>query len=267
MNYVLTGHRGLIGSCLLRRLKDAGHTPVSLVDVRGNRVGNDSKDIRDMKHWDLGDKKVDVVFHLASFCKINRCIAQPELAFEHNSHGTHSVMEFCRRNNVPKVIFTSSTRVLYPEKNPYTASKIYGEELVKSYGIDYTIVRPSTVYGPYMDATRRLMQIWIEAALKDEELKIFGDENKTLDFTYVEDFVVALSQASEHSNSEFNVGSGRETKLVDVANIIIDTVGSGRVAFYPAEELQPQNVCVDTDFPCNTSLEYGIKQNIDFLKQ
>ena len=267
MNFVLTGHRGLIGTQLLRRLMSMRHRPISLVDLRGNRSGGaNRKDIRDMQHWDLGDEKVDVLFHLASFCKINKCIEDPSLAFEHNVYGTFSVMEFCRKNNIPKVVFTSSTRVLYPEKNPYTASKIYGEELVKSYGIDYTIVRPSTVYGPFDDLTERLIHIWINAALDDKELKIYGDENKTLDFTYVDDFVDALLIASESSNSEFNIGTGREMKLLWVANYIIARRGKGKVGFYPAEKLQPQNVVVNSDIPCYTLLRDGLDRTIDFYR-
>ena len=53
MNFVLTGHSGLIGSQLLKRLKSMGHRPVSLVDLRGNRAGTDRKDIRDMIDWDI----------------------------------------------------------------------------------------------------------------------------------------------------------------------------------------------------------------------
>jgi UDP-glucose 4-epimerase len=260
-NFVLTGHRGLIGSFLLKRLHAEGHKPVSLVDLRGNRNGSDKKDIRDMSKWNV-DKKIDIVYHLASFCKIKDCIEDPSKAFEHNVRGTYEVMEFCRKNNVPKIVFTSSTRVLYPEKNPYTASKIYGEELVKSYGIDYVIVRPSTVYGPFNDLTNRLIHRWIDAAINGESLKIFGDEDKTLDFTYVDDFVDALLQASIETNKEFNIGSGQETKLKDVAQFIIDTVGSGRIEYHPAEKLQPQNVVVDTDFPCHTKWKAGIKNNI-----
>jgi UDP-glucose 4-epimerase len=267
MNFVLTGHRGLIGTQLLNRLMLAGHHPVSLVDVRGNRLGGDCKDIRDMPDWKLGDEKVDVVFHLASFCKINESIKFPEMAFEHNVKGTHKVMQFCRYNNIPKIVFTSSTRVLHPEKNPYTASKIYGEEIVKSYEMEYVIVRPSTVYGPHWDRTRRLIHLWITAAIRGQELKIFGDENKTLDFTYIDDFIDAFLEASTHTNKEFNVGSGKETLLKDVAQYIIDKVGAGTIAYYPAEKLQPQNVVVDTDFPCNTSIEDGLDKTIEFYRR
>lgn len=144
----MTGHKGLIGSFLLKRLKELGHEPVLLIDER------DGNNIIDFNQVSL-DSPANMLIHLASFCKINQCIENPELAFENNVLGMHEVMEFCRRNKIPKIVFTSSSRILSPEKNVYTASKIYGEELVKGYkecyGIDYVIIRPSTVYGPFND--------------------------------------------------------------------------------------------------------------------
>jgi len=261
MNFVLTGHKGLIGSALLKRLEARGDTAIDLIDIRGDSP----VDIRNLKHWHIYSP-VDVLYHLASFCKINQSIKCLPKTFEHNVRGTYEVMNFCRRNNIPKIVFTSSTRVLYPEKNPYTASKVYGEEIVKAYEMEYVIIRPSTVYGPHWDETGRLVHIWVTAALRGEELKIYGDENKTLDFTYIDDFVDAFLKCSETTNAEYNIGTGREIKLVDVAEHIIKVVGKGTIGFYPPEKLQPQNVVIDTDVPCNTDVFTGLDKTIEFYR-
>jgi UDP-glucose 4-epimerase len=259
MNFVLTGHKGLIGTALLNRLLHAGHNPVSLVDLRS---GDDIRMIGSC----LVDKPVDIVYHLAAFCKIRDCIDDPHKAFEHNVLGTFQVMEFCALNKIPKIVFTSSTRVLYPEKNPYTASKIYGEELVKSYGIEYVIVRPSTVYGPFNDLTERLTHKFMTAALEGRDLIIYGDRNKTLDFTYIDDFVSALIMASKETNRSFDIGSGHATRICDVAELIIDLVGSkSQIIYAEAERLQPQQVVIETsDFVCPTSVEDGMKKTLEF---
>ena len=261
-SFVMTGHKGLIGSALLEKLKDRGDNPVLLADLRA-KIGID---IRDLSHI-IMDEPIDVLYHLASFCKINESIKFPSMAFENNVQGTFEVMQFCRTNHIPKIVFTSSTRVVYPEKNPYTASKIYGEEIVKSHEMEYVIIRPSTVYGPHWDETRRLIHIWVLAALRDQELKIFGNESKTLDFTYVDDFVDAFLEASQHTNQEFNVGSGQAVLLNYVAEYIISRAGGGYLGYYPAEKLQPQNVVVDTDFPCDTSIEDGLDKTIEFYRR
>ena len=260
MNYVLTGSCGLIGSSLHKRLEARGDKAVGLIDMRGKPH---YADIREMGDWHT-KAQIDIMYHLASFCKINESIKFPEKAFEHNVRGTYEVMRFCCRHNIPKIVFTSSTRVLYAEKNPYTASKVYGEEIVKSHEMEYVIIRPSTVYGPHWDETKRLIRIWITAAIRGEELKIFGDENKTLDFTYIDDFIDVFLQASTYTNKEFNIGSGKETLLRDVAQYIIDIVGKGSIGYYPAEKLQPQNVVIDTDFPCNTNIKDGLDKTIEF---
>ena len=236
MKFVITGHKGLIGSFLLQRLGE----PVLSIDLR------DGKNVLNI---DKTKCHADVFIHLASFCKINQSIVDPSSVFENNARGTEKVMEFCRKNKIPKIVFTSSSRVLSKEKNPYTASKLYGEELVKGYsqcyGIDYTIIRPSTVYGPFDDRTKRLVDVFILNALCGKELKIFGDENKTLDFTYIDDYIDGLLLAKDQKNEEFDISSGSETKISEVADLIIRLAGGGEKGFYPPEVAQPQEVSLD----------------------
>lgn len=270
MNFVMTGHKGLIGNCLLQRLVQKGDRPLLLVDKR------DGKDIADINRFKL-DRKASVMYHLAAFCKINQSIENPQRAFEENVRGTHEVLEFCRRNGIGKIVFTSSSRVLSKEKNPYTASKLYGEELVKGYhdcyGMDYSIVWPSTVYGPFNDLTRRLVDIFILNALKGEELKIYGDGDKTLDFTYVDDFVNGLLIASQQRNQSFVVSSGKSERVSDVADMIIGLAGKGKKAFYRSETAQPQNVNLDISpisalgYTPGVFVEDGIARTFDWYRE
>ena len=221
-------------------------------------------------------EKADVFIHLAAFCKVNKTIENPELAFKSNVLGMHKVLEFCRKNNIPKIIFNSSSRILEKEKNPYTASKIYGEELIKAYsqcyGLEYVIIRPSTVYGPFNDKTSRLVDIWMLSALNNEELKIFGDENKTLDFTYIDDFIEGFLIAMKQKNEEFNIGSGKATKLSYVADLIIKLAGKGKKVFLPPETAQPQHVELDISkikslgYEPKVSVEEGIKRTFEWYK-
>ncbi|MFH1290299.1 MAG: NAD-dependent epimerase/dehydratase family protein, partial [Nanoarchaeota archaeon] len=197
--------------------------------------------------------------------------------FDNNVLGMHEVMEFCHKNKIPKIIFTSSSRILSKEKNPYTASKIYGEELVKgyadSYGIEYVIIRPSTVYGPFDDLTKRLIDIFILNALQGKELKIFGDENKTLDFTYIDDFIDATLLAMNQKNKEFDIGGGKGIKLEYVADLIIKLAGKGTKGFYLPETAQPQEVELEISaikalgYEPKVSIEEGIKKTVEWYKE
>ena len=270
MKFILTGHKGLIGSALLKKLKSQGHTPILLIDKR------DNKDIINIDKIQLTEKP-DIFIHLAAACKINKTIAEPDWAFQNNVLGIHKIMEFCRKNKIPKIVFTSSSRILSPEKNPYTASKIYSEELIKGYAqcyrIKYIIIRPSTVYGPFNDKTKRLIDLWMSASLKGEELKIFGDKAKTLDFTYSEDFIEAFLLAMQQNNKEFNIAGGKGISLDYVADYIIKLAGKGTKNFYPEEIAQPQEVELDISaikalgWEPKTSIEEGLKKTFDWYKE
>lgn len=270
MRFAMTGHKGLIGSFLEKRLYKEGHESVFLLDKR------EGIDILDINKFTL-NKPVDIFIHLASFCKINKCIENPNIAFKNNVLGSHEVLEFCRKNKIPKIIFTSSSRILSKEKNAYTASKIYAEELIKGhsqcYGIDYVIVRPSTVYGPFNDLSKRLVDVFIMNALQGKELKIYGDENKTLDFTYIDDFVDGFLLAMDEKNKEFNLSTGDSVKVDYVADFIINLAGKGRKVFYPPEIAQPQEINLDISgikalgFEPKISIEEGIKRTFGWYKE
>lgn len=238
MRYCIAGHMGLIGKELKYSLDKRGHQCVLAIDKRG---GTHTSDLRNKK------VKADIFYHLAANCKIREVIKEPHLAFE-NIQASYDVFEFCRKNRIPKIVYFSSTRILFPEKNSYTASKVYGEELCKAYykcyGLEYLIIRPSTVYGGE-DKTGRLMEIWIKNAKQDQDLIIYGDKNKTLSFSYVDDFVKGILCADVW-NEDYNI-AGKEEKLFDVAKEIIKQTNSrSKIVFKKQESAQPQKVKVDT---------------------
>jgi UDP-glucose 4-epimerase len=246
MNIILTGHKGLIGDSLKKSFEEQGHKIVQGVDVR------DGLNILDIDQVSVDDK-VDLMVHAAAHCKINQSIKEPELPYKNNVLGSYNVLEFCRKKDIPKIVFFSSSRVLSKEKNPYTASKLYGEELCKSYqhsyGIDNIIIRPSTVYGPFWDETKRLIHIFITNALQNKDLEIYGDpETKTLDFTHVKDFTkgVMIAINRPQGNKEYNISGKEEFNIRDLAKFIIQETGSkSQIKVFDAEIAQPQQVKVD----------------------
>ena len=272
MDIIITGHCGLIGSFLKKRLENEGHRIVLSVDVR---EGNDIKNLKDK----IVDFKIDLMIHAAAHCKINESVSNPQKTFENNIEGTFSVFEFCRKNKIPKIIYFSSSRVLNEEKNPYTASKLYGEELCKSYkrsyGIDYLIIRPSTVYGLFWDETKRLIHIFIVNALAGKDLEIYGDaKTKTLDFTYVDDFVDGLLIAMKNKWCEdYNISGKEEFNVYELAKKIIELTNSkSKIIIKDAEAEQPQEVCVDISkieklgYKPKVKLIDGVKKTVEFYK-
>lgn len=239
-NYAITGQAGLIGKDLMQRLNAIGGTCIVKIDRR------EGMEIKDLENLDISTP-IDYFFHLAANCKINQQILNPQIAFE-NSRANEIVFEFCRQNAIKNIIYFSSSRTLSKERNPYTASKEYGEELCKTYkacyDINYIIIRPSTVYGKD-DETKRLMQIWIDAAKQNKDLEIYGNKNKTLDFTYIDDFnnAVLIALKKDKWNCDYDISGRCEMKLVDVAKEIIkQTKSKSKIIFKEPELQQPQRV-------------------------
>lgn len=199
--------------------------------------------------------------------------------FNDNVLGTFQALEFCRKNKVPKIIYFSSTRVLNPEKNPYTASKIYGEELCKAYhpcyGLNYIIIRPSTVYGPFPDATKRLMHIFIVNALKNQDLEIYGNpKTKTLDFTYIDDFIDGVMLVINQNNEEFDISGDEEFNIYELAKFIIaNTNSKSKIKICKEELAQPQQVKVDISkikklgYESKVSVREGVLKTIDWYRK
>lgn len=258
--YAITGHKGLIGEYLKKSLDNNGYRCVLSIDQK------EGFNILDLLFREEEIKeKIDVFFHFAAQCKINESIARPELSHKNNTDGILFVLEFCKRHNIPKIVVASTSRVLSKERNPYVASKIYVEEMTKAYhdcyGMDYLIIRPSTVYGPIFDETSRLVNNFVTQAFKNLDLQIYGNKNKTLDFTYVEDFVDGVLLATKGKwNKDYNISGNQEIKIYNVAREIIKQVGSkSKIVFLPPEKAQPQNVRINT----SPLKKLGYKPKID----
>jgi len=272
--YAITGHKGLIGTFLKQALDKEGFKCVLQIDQREGFNINDLM----FKEFEVNDK-IDIFFHFAAQCRINESIAKPILSHKNNVDGILAVLEFCRKHDIKKIVFASSSRVLSDDKNPYVASKIYGEELIKAYqqcyGIEYIIIRPSTVYGPMYDLTSRLINNFISAAWKGEEMRIYGDKGKTLDFTYISDFVAAIILAIKSVwNTDYNISGESEYNIYSLAKMIKKKLNSkSLIKFYPAEIAQPQKVKINTTkirslgWKPKISITKGVDNMIKFYKQ
>jgi len=282
MKYIITGSSGLIGSKLKERL-DKDNECIMEID---NRKGSNVLNINSIR-LTPSTQSTDIFFHLAAACKINECIQYPELAHINNCNGVFEALEFCRMNNIKKFVYMSSSRVLSPEENPYTASKKYGEALCEAYkqcyGVDYIIIRPSTVYDECHDLTTRLITKWVINALSNKPLYIYGDENKTLDFTHVDDFVdgifCLLNNWDKAKNTSYDICGDDCRKLVDVADLIRKEIDKYKpenkffeVILEEPERAQPQNVKIDITkiksfgYSPKIKIEEGIDRLIKFYK-
>jgi len=255
----LTGHKGLIGSELVKHFKN-------------KVIGFDRGD-----KWPTSEemRDADLIIHCASNCVIREVIKNPDLAKE-NIDLTYKVMELARQNNIKKVVLFSSGRVKHKEKNPYTVSKelleLIGEGYRQCYGIDYIIIRPETVWG--MDEVNtRVIKTWIINTCKDIPIKIYGNHKKELPPIHVKDFVKnflsIIKDFKTNHGKTFSI-AGEPRKVTDIISDIEKITGKkALVEWLPAEKAQPQACIKTANFPHKNfyeQLKLENKQIKTFLK-
>jgi UDP-glucose 4-epimerase len=269
-NALVTGGAGTIGSTIVDQLIDAGAGKVVVLDnlVRGRRenladamasgrvelVEGDLRD-RDLVH-DLV-KGQDIVFHQAAI-RITQCAEEPRLALEVLVDGTFTVLEAAAEHKVGKVVAASSASVYglaehfptherhhhFNNDTFYGAAKSFNEGMARSframYGLDYVLLRYFNVYGPRMDVHGLYTEVlvrWMERIADGLPPLIFGDGTQTMDFVFTEDIARAnlLAAASDVVDGVYNIASGTETSLFELATALLEVMGSDlSVEFGPA---------------------------------
>jgi nucleoside-diphosphate-sugar epimerase len=258
---LVTGGGGAIGSNVTDELVIAGAEEIIVLDnfVRGRRENLDwarangnvrlvEGDIRDRKLVHRLTEGIDLVFHLAAI-RITQCAEEPRLALEVLVDGTYNVFEAAAEKGVRKVIASSSASVYglaedfptreshhpYANDTLYGASKAFNEGLLRSmhamFGLEYVALRYFNVYGPRMDVHGLYTEVlvrWMERIMEGKPPLIFGDGAQTMDFIYMGDIARAnmLAAESDLTDVVFNVASGVETSLLELAEMLLRVMGS-----------------------------------------
>jgi UDP-glucose 4-epimerase len=257
---LVTGGAGFIGSHLVDRLVDADHDVIVLDDFSTGRARNLSRsqrrpnfrlvraDIRNIPSSFVKRlKRVDRVVHLAALTSVQESIRNPASTTDVNVVGTLNVLEAARALKVERVVFASSAAVYGTPRtfpiaenasispiSPYGASKaaseLYLGSFEENHGIEAVSLRIFNVYGPRQTPGQYagVISIFAKRALKEQPLEIFGDGSQTRDFIYVSDVVDATLAALEKNlrNRVFNIASGHETSILELARTIQRIVGS-----------------------------------------
>lgn len=255
LNILVTGGAGFIGSHLVEHFQ--GKANVRVLDnlrtgYRGNLDGFDCEfiegSITDQDIVKEAVKGIDYIFHFAAMISVPESMSNPVECVDINTQGTLILLEEAARAGVKKLCFSSSAAIygdnpivpkvedMLPEpKSPYAVTKLDGEyycQMFQAEGwLDTACMRYFNVFGPRQDPGSQYaaaVPIFIDKAIKNEPLKIFGDGEQTRDFIYVKDVVAAnvyLSQ-TERLSGVYNVAYGKSITINDLANKIIDLTDS-----------------------------------------
>ena len=257
MKVLVTGGAGFIGSNLVRKLLEEGHS-VAVLDnlLSGYRDNLDfahgmpmrftEGDVRDDTAVSLAIEGAEVVFHLAASVGNKRSIDHPIMDAEINLLGTIRLLEAARRAGVRKIVTSSSAGIFGELKTlpiredhpiepdtPYGCSKLAEEKVclayAKLYDIEAICLRYFNVYGPNQrfDAYGNVIPIFAFQVLRGEPLTILGDGEQTRDFVNVHDVVQANLKAAHTRgiSGAFNIGSGGRITINALVELIREASG------------------------------------------
>jgi nucleoside-diphosphate-sugar epimerase len=250
----------------------------------------DARDYHALSHV-LGSIDPHVVVHLAAIAHAGRSNKDPMSTFGHSLRTLENALDFARDKAEHFVFFSSSMvygNFLEPEVSEdhpldpigiYGALKLAGEKVVIAYkqvfDLDYTIIRPSALYGPGC-VSRRVSQIFIESALVGDTLRVDGDGDERLDFSYVDDVVDGVVRSIGHPaarNQSFNITTGASRTLAELIEIVREHFPEVGVEYVERDALRPYRGTLSIDkarrligYNPQTSLEEGLDRYVAWYR-
>ncbi len=302
MNILVTGGAGFIASHAADAFIKAGHKVVIIDNLFMGNMRNVNPKAKFYK-MDIRDKKVpvlvkkhgiDVINHHAAQISVPDSVKNPLFDADINIKGTLNLLEAARHNRVKKFIFISSGGTVYGSKvklpatennpltaeSPYGVSKVAGEHYVRfyaaQYGLKYTILRYSNVYGPRQipHGEAGVVAIFIKLIMEGKAPTIFGGGKCVRDYVYAGDVAAAnLLALNKGHNEAFNIGTGIRTNVNQLYRLIQKATGFTQKAKpgpyrpgdLPANVLDASKAGKILGWKPKVSLAEGIKMTYEYF--
>jgi UDP-glucose 4-epimerase len=306
---VITGAAGFIGSTLTDYLLEKGLGVTGIDDLRTGQMSNlavamDKPQFRLIRR-DISEGNLELwfpegcntIFHLAAISSVKLSTENPALVKRVNVTGTKNVVDLARRNDIERIVFTSSAAVYgnpsgevvtedsQPNPlSPYGESKLEAEEVIrtlsKTYGLEFVILRLFNVYGPrqaYSDYSG-VVSIFANKIVMGEEIAIDGDGSQTRSFLYVDDIVRALvlsTSIPEAIGETVNIASDDAIAILNLAHMMRDIakVPNLRITHGPPREGDIKESLTSTrkavevlGFTPEVALDVGLRWTIDWYR-
>ena len=307
--FLVIGGAGLIGSHTVDKLLQEDISEIIIYDnfARG-RIENISESLKDPRvtiyeaggditQTDILDSamhNIDGVFQFAALWLL-QCHEYPRSAFNVNILGTFNVIDACIKNNIKRLVWSSSASVYgdaifepmtedhpFNNKNFYGATKIAGEAMLRAYnfryGLEYVGLRYMNVYGPrqdYKGAYIAVIMKMLDAIDQGEGPTILGDGSEAFDFIAVEDCAIAniCAMKSNRTDNFYNVGTGIRTSLKELAELIVELTGCEKELTYKESSQatlvknrigSPKKASEEINFTYSLELKEGLKKLIEW---
>ena len=243
--------------------------------------------------WLVREHRPNIVIHLASFPRQKVVNSNPSWGSRVMSEGLLNLLEASVKHGVKKFVYISSSMVYGNFRDSYSDGvdenhqchplgqygilKLAGEWLVKDYqrrtGLNYTIIRPSAVYGP-LDVEDRVVSKFLLTAMRDGEIQVNGGSEQ-LDFTFVTDAANGIAQASvspDTDNCVYNITKGNARTLLEAAQLAVTVAGKGTIqvndpdsSFPSRGQLNINSAYQDFGYLPLVNIEQGFKEYYDWL--
>jgi len=281
----LTVNPGQVSFDLRQRLKEVWK---QIKVIRGDTMN------KDFLRRALNQVRPDIIIHTAALPLASEAIEHTEEALDSILLSTFNMLEILRDfKHSCRFVYISSSMVygdfkksVVSEDHPTDPKDIYGafkratEIVVKAFGkrhnIDFSIIRPSAVYGPY-DANKRVLYQFIRGSLEGKPIQIAGDGSMKLDFTYVKDLAAGIYRVAVSSlcrGKIYNMTRGEAKSLAEAVGIIKKHIPGVRVQRQPVPAYMPKRGTLnvskakhDAGYAPEYSLERGLKEYIEHLKK
>lgn len=301
MRCLVTGGAGFIGSNLVDALLERGDEVTVVDDLSTGRRQNlepalaagaelvelDIREAAALREL-AAERRPEAIFHLAAQIDVRKSLADPAFDAAVNVGGTANVLEAARAAGARRVVFTSTGGAIYGEGeglplpldeaapiaplSAYGQSKFAGEGYLalyrRLYGISGVALRLGNVYGPRQDPLGEAGVIAIFCGLLREGGRptVYGDGTQTRDYIYVGDVVAAaLAAADSEAEGPFNVGTGRETSVLELVEALAGMGGGDgfEPRFAPARAGEVQRISID---PAKAERELGWRPRTDLAE-
>ena len=304
MKVLVTGGGGFIGSHVVQACVEAGHEVLVLDNLSSGKEGNVPAGAR-FVFGDVGSDtaaeavrtfRPEVVNHHAAQIDVRKSVADPVFDARENILGTLNLLEACRKSGVRKVIFASSGGAGYGEQedfpadeshplrpvSPYGVAKVSVELYLHfyrgQYGLEYTALRYSNVYGPRQDPKGEagVVAIFSERLLRGQTAVVNGDGLQTRDYVYVGDVVRAnLAALTRGDGMAINIGTGIETDVNTLFRKLRDLAPSRQEEIHgPGMPGEQRRSVIDNAMAYNelgwypeTSLDDGLALTLAYFRE
>jgi nucleoside-diphosphate-sugar epimerase len=250
----------------------------------------DARDYHGLSHI-LSSIEPEVVVHLAAIAHAGKSNKDPMSTFGHSLRTLENSLDYAR-DSAGHFVYFSSSMVYGNFRDPevsedhaldpigiYGALKLAGEKVVIAYqqvfDLDYTIIRPSALYGPGC-VSRRVSQIFIESALVGDKLRVDGEGEERLDFSYIDDVVEGVVRAIGHPaarNEAFNITTGASRTLAELTEMVREHFPEVDVEYVERDALRPYRGTLSIDkarrmigYDPQTTLEDGLDRYVAWYR-